>query len=203
MSVRAVQPSLLSHVAAKSPAATLVRVAAVLFAAALVATAAQFTVPLPFTSVPFTLQPIAVLLTAAALGSRLGPAAQVAYLAAGIVGLPVWSASPLLPPGPARLLGPTGGYLMAYPLAAFVTGWLAERSWDRRYVTAALAMVAGLVVIYAGGVSWFAISQSVGVGAAIAAAFVPFFLLDLAKIAVGAAVLPRLWQFFRGTSASA
>ena len=203
MSVRALQPSLLSHVAAKSSAATVVRVAAVLFAAALVATAAQFTVPLPFTSVPFTLQPMAVLLTAAALGSRLGPAAQVTYLLAGIAGLPVWSASPLLPPGPARLLGPTGGYLMAYPLAAFVTGWLAERSWDRKYATSALAMIAGLGVIYTGGVTWFAISQSASFGVAIAAAFMPFFVLDLAKIAAAAALLPRLWQLLGGSSRSA
>ena len=66
--------------------------------------------------------------------SRLGMASQVLYLALGIAGLPVFAASPLLPQGAARLLGPTGGYLMSYPLAAFVTGSLAERGFDRRYL---------------------------------------------------------------------
>ena len=95
-----------------------IRIASVLFITALTAAAAQISVPLPFTQVPFTLQPMVVLLGGLALGSRLGSASQILYLAAGIAGLPVFAASATLPPGALRLLGPTGGYLMAYPLAA-------------------------------------------------------------------------------------
>ena len=105
----------------------------VVFVAVLTAAAAQLSFPLPFTPVPFTIQPMIVLIGAAALGSRLGALSQILYLMLGVAGLPVFAFSPELPQGFARLLGPTGGYLMAYPLAAFVTGWLAERGLDRRY----------------------------------------------------------------------
>src|SRR6476620_11315612 len=98
-----------------------IRAASVLLLAALTAAAAQISIPLPFTPVPFTLQPMVGLLGGAALGARLGMAAQVLYLVAGIAGLPVFAASPVLPQGAFRLLGPTGGYLMSYPLAAFLT----------------------------------------------------------------------------------
>src|SRR5437867_7096004 len=90
------------------------RVGAVAFVTILTAIAAQVSVPLPFTPVPFTFQPMLVLIGAAALGARLGAANQVLYLAAGLAGLPVFAASPVLAQGAARLLGPTGGYLMAY-----------------------------------------------------------------------------------------
>ena len=116
-------------------------IASVLFITALTAAAAQISVPLPFTTVPLTLQPMVVLVGGLALGSRLGAASQMLYLAAGIAGLPVFAASATLPPGALRLLGPTGGYLMAYPLAAFVAGYLAERGFDRRYLTSVLAML--------------------------------------------------------------
>ena len=109
-----------------------IRIASLLFITVLTIVAAQISVPLPFTAVPLTLQPMVVLLGGLALGSRLGSASQILYLAAGIAGLPVFAASAVLPPGPLRLLGPTGGYLMAYPLAAFVTGYLAERGFDRK-----------------------------------------------------------------------
>src|SRR6185503_10300582 len=122
------------------------RAAAVVFVTALTAAAAQISVPLPFTPVPLTFQPMVVLLGGAVLGARLGTASQLLYLALGIAGLPVFAASPTLPQGAARLFGPTGGYLMAYPLAAFITGRLAERGFDRRYLTAVLAMACGLGV---------------------------------------------------------
>ena len=124
--------SLLSTYAARTDMRTAIRVASAVLLAALTAAAAQVSIPLPFTPVPFTLQPMVVLLGGAALGARLGMSAQVLYLLAGIAGLPVFAASPVLPPGALRLLGPTGGYLMAYPFAAFLTGWLAERGFDRR-----------------------------------------------------------------------
>ena len=154
-----------------------IRVAAVLFVTALTAAAAQVSIPLPFTPVPFTLQPMVVLVGAAALGSRLGPASQVLYLLAGIAGLPVFAASPVLPQGLGRLLGPTGGYLVSYPIAAFVAGWLAERSFDRRYLTSIVAMACGLAVIFAFGVSWLAwVAQPspVGLSAALRTGLYPF-----------------------------
>jgi len=169
---------------------------AVLFVTVLTAVAAQISVPLPFTPVPLTFQPMVVLVGAAALGSRLGMASQVLYLALGIAGLPLFAASPVLPQGAARLLGPTGGYLMSFPLAAFVAGFLAERGFDRRYPTALLAMLCGLAVVFAGGLLWLMIASRppVGVSAALAAGFLPFIVPDLLKLLVAAAVMPGLWK---------
>ena len=125
-----------------------IQIASVLFITALTAAAAQISVPLPFTQVPFTFQPMVVLARrprarVAARRSR----ARCSISLAGIAGLPVFAASATLPPGALRLLGPTGGYLMAYPVAAFVAGYLAERGFDRRYITSVLAMLAGLAII--------------------------------------------------------
>ena len=126
--------------AASANAWTGVQLLSVAFVAVLTAAAAQLSFPVPFTPVPFTIQPMIVLVGAAALGSRLGALSQILYLMLGIAGLPVFAFSPELPQGFARILGPTGGYLMAYPIAAFITGLLAERGLDRRYLTSILAM---------------------------------------------------------------
>ena len=171
------------------------QIGAVFFITALTAVAAQISIPLPFTPVPFTFQPMVVLVGAAALGSRLGLASQVLYLAIGIAGLPVFAWSPTLPQGAARLLGPTGGYLMSYPFAAFLTGWLAERGFDRRYLSAVVAMVCGLAVVFTGGVSWLMIGgSSLGLAAALAAGFYPFVVADFAKLLVASGVMPALWK---------
>ena len=168
---------------------------AVVAVTALTAIAAQIAIPLPFTPVPFTFQPMVVLVGAAALGSRRGMASQMLYLALGVMGLPLFAASPGLPQGIARLLGPTGGYLMSYPLAAFVAGSLAERGFDRRYATFVLAMAAGLSVVFAGGVAWLTVVQpSHSVRAALAAGFYPFVLADLVKLFVAASVMPAFWR---------
>src|SRR3954454_8054623 len=116
------QGTLLATLAPRGEMTTGIRIASVLLLAALTSAAAQISIPLPFTPVPFTLQPMVVLLGGAALGARLGMAAQIVYLAAGLAGLPVFAASPILPQGVARLLGPTGGFLMSYPFAAFAAG---------------------------------------------------------------------------------
>ena len=175
------------------------RAGAVGFVAALTAAAAQISVPLPFTPVPFTFQPMVVLVGGAALGARLGMASQLLYLALGVAGLPVFAASPVLPQGVGRLLGPTGGYLMAYPLAAFVSGWLAQRGFDRRYVTAVCALASGLAVIFTGGVTWLAlfVLPARGFAAALAAGFFPFVVADLVKLMVAAGVMPSLWWLSR------
>jgi biotin transport system substrate-specific component len=170
-----------------------VRALSVLFLAALTAASAQVSVPLPFTPVPFTLQPMVVLLGAAALGSRLGATSQALYLMAGVAGLPVFAFAPDLPQGAARLFGPTGGYLLAFPVAALVTGWLAERGLDRRYLTSVLAMCAGLAAIFFGGIAW--LSVSVGWPAALATGLYPFVVGDVVKIAASGLVLPTVWRF--------
>src|SRR5688572_6432469 len=157
-----------------------IRVASVVFIATLTAAAAQISIPLPFTDVPFTFQPMVVLIGGLALGPRLAVASQALYLAAGIAGLPVFAASATLPPGIGRLFGPTGGYLMSYPLAAFVVGYLGARGFDRRYITSLLAMLMGLAVVFACGVLW--LSLLVGWQAALVAGFYPFVLADVMKV---------------------
>ena len=189
--------TLVSVLGARTDSSAAIRVAGVLFIAALTAAAAQVSFPVPFTPVPLVLQDMIVLIGGAALGSRLGMAAQIVYLAAGIAGLPVFAASATLPQGPLRLLGPTGGYLISYPFAAFLTGYLAERGFDRRFWTAVAAMAAGLVVIFSFGVTWMALfMRPVGLGfdAALRAGFYPFLLGDVFKICFGAAALPGLWK---------
>lgn len=180
---------------------TLARGGAVVFMAALTALAAQVSVSIPLTQVPFTMQPMIVLLGGLALGPHLGAYSQLLYLAAGIAGLPVFAASVTLPPGALRLLGPTGGYLMVYPIAAGLVGYLAARGFDRRYLTSVLAMATGLTVIYASGVLWLALfatamgqSAAVGFGAALAAGLYPFVLTDVLKLVVAAGVLPGVWR---------
>ena len=173
------------------------RVAAVLFVTVLTIVAAQVSIPLPFTPVPFTLQPMVVLLGGAALGSRLGMTSQVLYLALGIAGLPVFAASPILPQGFARLLGPTGGYLMSYPIAAFVAGYLAERGFDRRYATSVLAMFAGLAIIFTCGVLWLAFGAHAGLAQAVRTGLVPFIPADIIKVLLAATLLPAAWKFLR------
>jgi len=190
--------TLLQAVAERADLSTAVRGAAVLFATVATIASAQVSIPLPFTPVPFTLQPMVVLLAGAALGSRLGLTSQLCYLALGLAGLPVFAASPALPQGVARLLGPTGGYLMSYPLAAFVAGYLAERGFDRRYLSSVLAMAAGLILVFACGVSWLAFGvPHAGVSVAIATGLVPFLPADIFKIFVAATVLPAAWRFLR------
>jgi biotin transport system substrate-specific component len=175
-----------------------IQVAAVALFAAMTAAAAQVSIPLPFTPVPLTLTPIVVLLGGAVLGSRLGFFAQVVYLAAGIAGLPVFAPSAVLPPGALRLIGPTGGYLMSYPFAAFVAGYLAERGFDRHYLTSVLAMAAGLAVVFLGGVLWLAFfarpAGAVGLNAALASGLYPFIVADGYKLLVAAGIMPGLWK---------
>jgi len=188
--------TLLTTLSSRTDLSAAIRVAAVLFVAVLTAVAAQVSLPLPFTPVPFTLQPMIVLVGGAALGARLGMASQVIYLLAGIAGLPVFAASPVLPQGFLRLLGPTGGFLIAYPIAAFVTGWLAERGFDRRYLTSVIAMAAGLTIIFALGIAWFAYFASpspVGLSRALQLALYPFIGVDILKILLAATVLPSVW----------
>jgi biotin transport system substrate-specific component len=174
------------------------KLAATLFVMVATAAAAQISVPLPFTPIPFTFQPMVVLLGGAVLGPRLGMLSQVCYLAAGVAGLPVFAASPDLPQGAARLLGPSGGYLMAYPLAAFATGLLARRAFDRRYLTSVVAMAIGLAIVFVGGITWLTLfapgADARSLQAALNVGFYPFVVADLVKICLAATVMPMAWR---------
>jgi biotin transport system substrate-specific component len=181
--------------AASANAWTGVQLLSVVFVAVLTAAAAQLSFPLPFTPVPFTIQPMIVLVGAAALGSTLGALSQILYLMLGIAGFQVFAFSPELPQGFARLMGPTGGYLMAYPIAAFVTGLLAERGFDRRYLTSIFAMSAGLSIVFLGGVLW--IAKFSGLETALATGLYPFVIVDVIKVVAAGLVLPTAWQFLR------
>jgi biotin transport system substrate-specific component len=147
------------------------------------AAASQVAIPLPGTPVPLTLQPMVVVLAGMMLGPTLGLASMVLYLAIGAVGLPVFA--PVGAPGIARFLGPTGGYLIAYPAAAFTAGFLAQRypSLVGRW----LAAVAGIAVIFVGGLSQLTILTG-SFGRAVALGMTPFAVFDLVKAFVAALI---------------
>jgi biotin transport system substrate-specific component len=148
-----------------------------------VAAASQIAVPLPFTPVPITLQPMLVVLAGMLLGPAAGAASMLLYLVAGAAGLPVFT--PMGVPGIARFLGPTGGYLIAYPAAAFVAGALARRAASLRGRW--IAATVGMAVIYVGGIAQLAVLNA-SVPRAIQLGVTPFAAFDVVK-ALGAAIV--------------
>lgn len=156
--------------------------------AVLTALMAQVSFHLPFTPVPITLQTLAVLLTGAALGSRRGALAQVLYVLMGIVGLPVFAGGTA---GAAQVLGASGGYLVGFVVAGYVSGLLAERGWDRRARSAWAAMLAGEVAVYGFGLVWLA--RYVGWSHVVVLGLLPFVVGDLLKMLAASAVLPGAW----------
>ena len=163
------------------------RALAVVTFALLTALGAYVAVPLPGTPVPVTLQTLAVILAGALLGPRLGAASQLTYLAAGAAGLPVFSAgrAGLLP-----LLGPTGGYLLAFPLAAYVVGWVAGtgRAGTLRL---ALALAVGAATILAGGTAQLALLTQEP-GSTLALGLAPFLWGDMLEILSALLIADRL-----------
>ena len=156
----------------------------------LMALSAQLVIPLPWTPVPITGQTFVVLLTGALLGSRLGSLAMIAYLIEGASGLPFFRAGGS---GLAYLaVSPTTGYLLSYPLAAFVVGLLAERGWDRRYFSAAAAMMIGSALILLGGWAWLSLWFQTAADAFLIGVL-PFLPGDAVKIALAAGALPTGW----------
>lgn len=151
----------------------------------LIAIAAQIAIPIPFSPVPLTLQPLAVIFIGVALGSARGAAAAALYLLEGMSGLPVFAQGH---GGALWLLGATAGYLYSYPLAAFVAGFVSERGWGSSVVRALSGMLLALAVIYAGGWSWLAALTDART--AFAAGVAPFVVADIVKVAIGAALLP-------------
>ena len=163
------------------------RALAALAGALAVALASQLALPVPGTPVPVSLAPLAVVLVGGLLGPRTGAAALVTYLVMGAAGLPVFA--PVGLPGAARLLGPTGGYLLAYPVAAALSGAMTARGTGWARVLG--AGVLGTLAIYAGGVAQLVVlTGSAAQAAALGAA--PFVAADLAKIGVAALALRRL-----------
>lgn len=150
---------------------------------------AQVAIPLPFSPVPITGQTFAVLLVGALFGGSRGGLSVLLYLLEGAVGLPVFAGGAA---GLARLAGPTGGYLVGFVVAAFVVGLLAQRGWDRRVESTALAMLVGNVLIYAFGLSGLA--HFVGVEKAFSLGFLPFIVGDLLKLTLAALALPAGWK---------
>ncbi len=174
-----------AHESAESRALPRPGIIGVLLGVVLVSIAAQISVPIPGSVVPATLQGLAILIVGGVLGPQAGFLALMIYLAAGAAGLPVFS--PLGVPGTSRLLGPTGGYLLAFPVAALVTGALARRDALLRCLVACLL---GMIVIHAGGIAWLSV-QTGGLALPIKATL-PLVLTDLVKVVLAALVVTRL-----------
>jgi biotin transport system substrate-specific component len=150
-------------------------------------------VSIPFYPVPLTLQPLAVLLIGACVGPRLGAITVIAYLAEGAIGLPVFAGTPEKGIGLAYMMGPTGGFLIGFVIAAWLVGALARRGWDRTVPTMALAMALGMAAIYLPGLLW--LGTLLGWDKPILQwGFYPFIYGDLIKIAFAALLLPSLWK---------
>jgi len=165
---------------------TRVKIVGIVGFAIALAAASQVAIPLPLTPIPITLQPLVVVLAGLMLGPAAGAASMVLYLAAGAAGLPVFA--PFGAPGIARFFGPTGGYLIAYPAAALITGALARR--EPSLLGRWLAATAGVVVILVGGVAQLAIvSQSFS--RAFAIGLTPFAILDVVKAFIAALIAGR------------
>ncbi|CAN5793353.1 biotin transporter BioY [soil metagenome] len=157
--------------------------------AAVTAVAAQIAIPLPFSGVPFTMQVLAVILSGLLLGPRYGALAMAVYLLIGAVGAPVFFG---FQGGIGHILGPTGGYLISYPLAAGIAGLAAASAANagRRsaLLTSFVAGTAGLTVIYALGVTWLMLVSQLPLAVALAQGVVPFVLFDIIKVGLAAAV---------------
>jgi biotin transport system substrate-specific component len=166
--------------------------ALVIGAALLTALCAQISIPIPGSPVPVTGQTFAVLLTGAALGANRGALGQMLYVGLGLVGLPFYADGAH---GADVVFGATGGYLVAFPLSAWVCGKLAEKRYDRTPQTALPAFVAGSLIVFAIGVPWLAISADISLAKAIDLGLVPFIAGGILKAALAAGALPAAWAF--------
>jgi len=177
----------------------------VLAGSALAAICARVSVPLYFTPVPLSLAPFAVLLLGLLLSPRMAGATFVAYLTEGALGLPVFAPSPLAPSGLGHLLGPTGGYLLAYPLAAMLISYLWRRT-GRSFTTALVSAGAGDLAILASGALWLAalphLTARPALPSALTLAVLPFLPGDALKIAAAAALAAGFLRLRRSMSSS-
>ncbi len=169
------------------------QVAIVIGASLFVALCARITLPLPFTPVPLTLQNFGVLLVGLALGPRRAFAALVLYLAEGLIGMPVFN--PMGPGGVAQLLGPTGGFLLAYPFVAGIAGWVFEaKNEEKSFVRAAIACVLAEIFLFVCGLSWLAVLTH-SIALAIRFGLYWFVFAEVIKI-MSASALASGWQRF-------
>ena len=183
---------------ASGPARAVIAVLFVLAGTAVIAISAK--VKVPFFPVPMTLQTLAIMAIAATYGSRLAVATVLAYVAEGMLGLPVFTNTPPAVAGPAYLLGPTGGFLLGFVAIAAIVGSAADRGFDRSIGKLAAALLAGEVVMMALGfawLAWFATLSSgatgLGIDKAFTAGVAPFILGDLLKLALVALAVPAVW----------
>lgn len=167
--------------------------AIVIGASLFVALCAGVTLPLPFTPVPLTLQNFGVLLVGLTLGSRRGFAALVLYLAEGASGLPVFNPAGL--GGIAQLFGPTGGYLLAYPLVAGVAGFIMERG-AKTFARAATASLVGEVLLFASGIAWLTIFTH-SLAQAVRFGFYWFIFAEIIKVMAAAAIATGWQRFYK------
>ncbi len=187
---------LIDRLGTRSIAANITLVAA---GAALTAGAAQIAIPM--WPVPITGQTFAVLLVGTTLGALRGALSMVLYIAVGALGLPVFTDGSA---GWQVIAGPTGGYLVGFVLAAILTGWLAQRTWDRKVLGAAVSFLAGTVVIYAVGLPWLSVALGQlgypnDVSATLQAGLLPFVPGDILKAVVAGAMLPLTWKLVNRT----
>ncbi len=170
----------------------------VIVGTAILAIAAK--VKVPFWPVPMTLQTLAVLLIGAAYGSRLAVATVLAYIAEGMLGLPVFTNTPPAVAGPLYMLGPTAGFIMSWLLVAAIVGFAADRGWDRSPVRLGAAMLVAIIVQFAMGFAWLAWfaqlpngAAGIGMTKAFAGGVAPFLLGDALKVALAALLVPASW----------
>lgn len=159
--------------------------------AGLIAGSAQVAVRLPFTPVPITGQTFAVLLVGASLGTVRGASGALLYVLLGVAGVPVYAHAAS---GFSVISGASGGYLLSYPFASALTGWLAERRWDRRFSSAIGAMLTGNVLIYLVGLPWLAVVLHTGLEKTLELGLYPFVPGDTFKLYLAAAALPVAWR---------
>lgn len=148
-------------------------------------------ISVPFFPVPQTMQSFVVLGLGMTFGSRLGAATVLLYCAEGAMGLPVFAGGG----GLAYMMGGTGGYLAGFVVAAYLTGFLAERGWDRNVVTTAAAMLFGTLAIYALGLTW--LTNLIGSEKAINFGLMPFIYGDIAKLGLAALLMPAIWKYIK------
>ncbi len=153
-----------------------------------IAICAQITIPLPL--VPVTMQTFAVLAVGAAFGMRLGATTLVLYVLEGTLGLPVFAS---FSAGPHVLMGPTGGYLIGFVLAAALVGWFAERGYDRRVITMFAVMLLGAAILYVPGLLW--LSKFTGFDKVLELGLYPFLWGDLLKAVLAAVAFPAAWTY--------
>jgi len=157
-------------------------------------TALSAQIVIPMWPIPITGQTFAVVLTGALLGSRLGAVTMIIYLIEGAVGLPFFAGGH---GGLLHLMGPSGGYLIAFPAAAFITGAFAEHGWDRKFLSAAAAMAIGSLVIMLSGWMWFSLVMRTSPALTLFNTVITFIPGDIIKICLAAAVLPSGWKLLR------